>query len=88
MALLATAPFTSAFFFHFVVVFCGVRVPRGVIAGGYVLGGVSTLVSEFLLPAYLVHNRYIGWIALPYATGWIASDRMGDPRRRPASRCC
>jgi signal transduction histidine kinase len=73
MALLATAPFTSAFFFHFVVVFCGVRVPRGVIAGGYVLGATSTLASEFLLPAYLHHNHYIGWIALPYASGWIAS---------------
>ena len=30
-------------------------------------------MSEFLLPAYLRHNDYIGWIALPYATGWIAS---------------
>ena len=73
MTLLATAPFTSAFFFHFVVVFCGVRLPRGVVAGGYVLGAASTACSEFLLPAYLLHNRYIGWIALPYAAGWIAS---------------
>ena len=73
MALLATAPFTSSFFFHFVVVFCGVRLPRGVVAGGYALGATSTLASECLLPAYLLHNRYIGWIALPYATGWIAS---------------
>jgi len=73
MALLATAPFTSSFFFHFVVVFCGVRLPRAAIAAGYALGAVSTLASEFLLPAYLVHNRYIGWIALPYAAGWIAS---------------
>ena len=73
MALLATAPFTSAFFFHFVVVFCGVRIGRRGIAAGYALGVVSTLASECLLPAYLVHNRYIGWIALPYAAGWIAS---------------
>jgi signal transduction histidine kinase len=73
MALLATAPFTSAFFFHFVVVFCGVRMRRRTIAAGYALGAVSTLASECLLPAYLVHNRYIGWIALPYAAGWIAS---------------
>ena len=73
MALLATAPFTSAFFFHFVVVFCGVRLGRAGVAAGYTLGLVSTLASEFLLPAYLVHNRYIGWIALPYAAGWIAS---------------
>ena len=73
MALLATAPFTSAFFFHFVVVFCGVRVPRAVVPSGYALGALSTLASEFLLPAYLVHNRYIGWIALPHAAGWIAS---------------
>ena len=73
MALLATAPFTSAFFFHFVVVFCGVRLPRAVVPSGYALGALSTLASEFLLPAYLVHNRYIGWIALPHAAGWIAS---------------
>ena len=73
MALLATAPFTSAFFFHFVVVFCGVRPSRRTIAASYALGLVSTLASECLLPAYLVHNRYIGWIALPYAAGWIAS---------------
>jgi signal transduction histidine kinase len=73
MALLATAPVTSAFFFHFVVVFCGVRIGSRAIAAGYVLGGVSTFASEWLLPAYLVHNRYIGWIALPYAAGWIAS---------------
>jgi len=73
MALLATAPFTSAFFFHFVVVFCGVRLGRRSIAAGYALGAISTLASECLLPAHLVHNRYIGWIALPYAAGWIAS---------------
>jgi len=73
MALLATAPVTSAFFFHFVVVFCGVRIgPRG-IAAGYALGVVATLASEWLLPAYLVPNRYIGWIALPLPAGWIAS---------------
>ena len=73
MALLATAPFTSAFFFHFVVVFCGVRLGRRTIAAGYALGLVSTLASECLLPAHLVHNHYVGWIALPYAAGWIAS---------------
>jgi signal transduction histidine kinase len=73
MALLATAPVTSAFFFHFVVVFCGVRLGPRRIAAAYALGLVSTLVSEFLLPAYLVPNRYIGWIALPHPAGWIAS---------------
>ena len=73
MSLLATAPVTSAFFFHFVVVFCGVRIGPRRIAAGYALGVVSTVASEFLLPAYLVPNRYIGWIALPHAAGWIAS---------------
>jgi signal transduction histidine kinase len=73
MALLATAPVTSAFFFHFCVVFCGVRIGRRGVAAAYALGGVATLASEFLLPAHLVHNRHIGWIALPYAAGWIAS---------------
>ena len=73
MALLATAPITSAFFFHFVVVFCGVRIGPRRIAAGYALGVIATLASEWMLPAYLVPNRYIGWIALPYAAGWIAS---------------
>ncbi|MEP6503920.1 MAG: HAMP domain-containing sensor histidine kinase [Betaproteobacteria bacterium] len=73
MALLSTAPVTSSFFFHFCVVFCGVRIGRRGVAAAYALGGLATLASEFLLPAHLVHNRYIGWIALPYSSGWIAS---------------
>jgi len=73
MALLATAPVTSAFFFHFCVVFCGVRIGRQGVAAAYALGVVSTLASEFLLPAHIVQNPWIGWIALPYSAGWIAS---------------
>lgn len=73
MALLATAPLTSAFFFHFCGVFCGVRRGRQGAAAAYALGSVATLASEFLLPAHIVRNHYIGWIALPYSAGWIAS---------------
>jgi signal transduction histidine kinase len=73
MALLSTAPVTSSFFLHFCVVFCGVEIGRRGVAAAYALGGLATLASEFLLPAHLVHNRFIGWIALPYSAGWIAS---------------
>ena len=73
MSLLATAPLTSAFFFHFCVVFCRVDVGRAGIAAAYALGGVATLVSEALVPAHLVYNRYIGWIAVADPIGVVAS---------------
>ena len=73
MALLATAPFTSAFFFHFCVVFCGVRVPRAAIAAAYALGAASTLVSEVFVPGHLIHSRDIEWIATCNVVGGCAS---------------
>src|SRR3954471_16959983 len=56
MALLATAPLTSAFFFHFCVVFCRVGIGRAGVAAAYALGGTATLVSEILVPAHLAPN--------------------------------
>ena len=73
MALLATAPFTSAFFFHFCVVFCRVHVGRKTIAAAYALGAISTLVAELGHPAHMEPGRHIAWIAVAEPLGWGAS---------------
>lgn len=38
MAMIGFSPLTSAFFFHFCVVFCGVRLPRWGVVAAYLLG--------------------------------------------------
>ena len=43
------------------------------IAAAYALGGIATLASEILVPAHLVYNRYIGWIAVADPIGVVAS---------------
>ncbi|MGN6528293.1 MAG: sensor histidine kinase [Burkholderiaceae bacterium] len=73
MGLLATAPFTSAFFFHFCVVFCRVDVGRKTIAAAYALGAISTLVAELGHPAHMEPGRHIAWIAVAEPLGWGAS---------------
>lgn len=73
LALLATAPLTSAFFFHFCAVFCGVKLGRAGLGAAYALGGGSTIVSEILLPGYFVHHPDIGWLALANPIGFVAS---------------
>lgn len=72
MALLATAPLTSAFFFHFCTVFCRMQIGRLGVALAYALGGGATLVAEVLTPAYLVAHRDIGWIAVADDVGLVA----------------
>ena len=71
--LLATAPATSAFFFHFCVVFCGARVPRPLLAAGYLLGVGSTLAAELLVPSTMIHAPAIGWVAVATPAGMAAS---------------
>ncbi|MES2947916.1 MAG: HAMP domain-containing sensor histidine kinase [Pseudomonadota bacterium] len=73
MVLLATAPFTSALFFHFCTVFCAVDIGRAGIVLAYTLGAGATIVSEILLPAHIVPHRDIGWIAIASPVGWMAS---------------
>jgi signal transduction histidine kinase len=73
MVLLATAPFTSALFFHFCTVFCAVNIGRSGIVVAYTLGAGATIVSEILLPGYMVPHRDIGWIAVAGTVGWMAS---------------
>lgn len=72
MALLATAPLTSAFFFHFCTVFCRTDIGRIGTTMAYALGGGATLVAEVLTPAYLVAHRDIGWIVVADTVGLVA----------------
>ncbi|MEJ8854061.1 HAMP domain-containing sensor histidine kinase [Variovorax robiniae] len=71
--LLATAPLTSAFFFHFCTVFCRVDIGRVGVAAAYALGGGATLLAEIFLPGHIVQQRYIGWIAVANPVGTVAS---------------
>lgn len=73
MALLATAPLTSAFFFHFCTVFCRMQIGRLGVALAYALGGGATLVAEVLNPGHLVAHRDIGWIVVADTVGLVAS---------------
>ncbi|KZT17741.1 two-component sensor histidine kinase [Acidovorax sp. GW101-3H11] len=73
MRLLATAPFTSALFFHFCTVFCRVDLGRWGVAAAYALGGGASVVSILLVPGHLIHHRDIGWLAVADPVGMVAS---------------
>lgn len=73
MRLLATAPFTSALFFHFCTVFCRVDLGRWGVAAAYALGGGATAVSVVLVPGHLIAHRDIGWLAVADPVGTVAS---------------
>lgn len=73
MRLLATAPFTSALFFHFCTVFCRVDLGRWGVAAAYALGGGASAVSIVLVPGHLIHHRDIGWLAVADPVGTVAS---------------
>lgn len=72
-SLLATAPLTSSFFFHFCVHFCRVDLPRWGVPAAYALGGVSTTVAMLLTPAVMLRNEHVGWFAIATPVGWLAS---------------
>lgn len=73
MALLSTAPFTSALFFHFCTVFCRARVGRWGVAAAYALGAGASLAAMLMVPGHIEHHRAIGWIAVADTVGWVAS---------------
>ena len=73
MALLATAPLTSSFFFHFCTVFCRVDIGRAGVVAAYALGGGATLAAELLVPGHIEAHRWVGWIAIANTSGWVAS---------------
>ncbi|MCM5680509.1 HAMP domain-containing histidine kinase [Schlegelella sp. S2-27] len=71
--LLATAPLTSALFFHFCVVFCRAPLSTAWVRAAYVLGGCAVLVSQVLLPAHFVDHPVVGRIAWAETAAWITS---------------
>ena len=71
--ILATAPLTSAIFFHFCVVFCRAPLGRGWIAAGYALGAAAALVSQVLLPAHFISHPDVGRIAFAEPAAVITS---------------
>ena len=73
MRVLATAPFTSALFFHFCTVFCRVDLGRWGVAVAYALGATASVVSIILVPGHLIHHRDIGFIAVADPVGTVAS---------------
>ncbi|MBW8844137.1 MAG: HAMP domain-containing histidine kinase [Burkholderiales bacterium] len=73
LRLMAMAPFVSAFFFHFCVVFCRVPLGRGWVVAGYALGGTASLLAQVWRAAEIVWFEPIGWIAIADPVGWAAS---------------
>ncbi len=71
--LLATAPLTSAVFFHFCVVFCRAPLDRRWIGAGYALGAVAVAASQILLPARFVDHPDVGRLAVAEPAAIIAS---------------
>lgn len=73
LRLMSMAPFVSAFFFHFCVVFCRVPLSRGWVAAAYIYSGLSSLAAQFWLSGHLVWIEPVGWIAFASTAGWLAS---------------
>ncbi|MBB3192857.1 sensor histidine kinase [Roseateles terrae] len=71
--LLATAPLTSAVFFHFCVVFCRAPLDRRWIGAGYALGAVAVVASQVLLPARFLDHPDIGRLAVAQPAAIIPS---------------
>ncbi len=71
--LLATAPLTSAVFFHFCVVFCRAPVAMGWVRAGYALGALASLASQLLLPARFAVHPDIGRLAYAETAAVITS---------------
>ena len=71
--LLATAPLTSAVFFHFCVVFCRAPVSVNWVRASYLLGAGAALTSQVLLPAHFVDHPFVGRLAWAEPAAWITS---------------
>ena len=71
--LMALAPFVSAFFFHFCVVFCRLPLGRVWVWAAYALGAAASLYAQFESAAHLVWQRDVGWLAVAETPGIVAS---------------
>ncbi|HEY4250493.1 MAG TPA: HAMP domain-containing sensor histidine kinase [Roseomonas sp.] len=73
LALLATAPLTSAVFLHFALAFTAAPAPRWLPAAGYALGGGAMLLALLLPPGGFAPIAGVGFVAWPNQVGWIAA---------------
>ena len=72
LAVIATAPLTSAAFFHFAADFTRVRA-RGWVVGAYALGGAATLAAIVWESGAYRPFAGLRYVAVPNALGWCAS---------------
>jgi signal transduction histidine kinase len=73
LALLATAPLTSAVFLHFALAFTETTVPRRKVAWAYALGGGAMLLALVVPPGRYGPFAGLPFVAMPNTVGWIAS---------------
>lgn len=73
LRLVSMAPFVSAFFFHFCVVFCRVPLERAGVAAAYALGAIASLSALLGEPGRLAWSDSVGWIFIAAPLGWWAS---------------
>jgi signal transduction histidine kinase len=73
LALLATAPLTSAVFLHFALAFTGTDLSRRTVAAAYLLGGGAALLALLVRPGSFGPYAGLRFVATPNAVGWFAS---------------
>lgn len=77
LAMLATAPITSAVFLHFALIFTGTDTSRRTLAAAYLLGGGAALLALLVPPGSFGPYAGLPFVATPNAIGWIASAVWG-----------
>ncbi|MCQ4160541.1 hypothetical protein NON00_11445 [Roseomonas sp. GC11] len=77
LALLATAPLTSAVFLHFALAFTGRGTSRGKIAAAYLAGGGASLLALLIVPGSFGPYAGLPFVATPNKVGWLASVAWG-----------
>ncbi|WP_338664814.1 ATP-binding protein [Pararoseomonas sp. SCSIO 73927] len=73
LAMLATAPLTSAVFVHFALSFTGTRTPAALLPTVYGLGGGAMLLALVIRPGSFGPFAGLPFVATPNTVGWIAS---------------
>jgi signal transduction histidine kinase len=77
LALLSTAPLTSAVFLHFALSFTGSAKPRWLLLGAYALGGGAMVLALAVPPGSFGPYAGLSFVATPNAVGWAASLSWG-----------
>lgn len=73
LALLATAPLTSAVFLHFALTFTGTPTARWSLTGAYAIGGGGMLLALLVPPGEYGPFAGLPFVAMPNGVGWVAS---------------